>query len=462
MSNINLTIRAKLSILYTAVLCALLFVFCLILYSAIAFSLQSKSKNELLSRAHKISETFDRNTQTFHDLPEGDFNANPLYWFRIVKPDTTLYRPAPVFSILKNIVSLKQISQGPKNDSWFYEFEESGQWFLSVVFPINEDKLFSGWVEVVIPITENKKMLHLILILMCSLGAGIVILLFFSGRFLAKKTLKPVEQIRKQVDAIYEKNLSSRIVSPNPADEIGQLSNTFNHLLQRLEKAFDLQQQFIADASHELKTPITILRSQWEKLASQQDLPYEYRVRIQSDLEELARLSNLINILLLLATPKEKSFTEDFPIINLSELTNLLYDDLIILAGNKNQQISFAVDDNIQVAGDKERIFQLFLNLADNAVKYTPENGSIEIRLKSINNYAEFSIKDNGIGIPEEHLPHVFERFYRVDRSRSRMSGGFGLGLAVCKTIVEAHNGSINIQSDISHGTTVIVKFPQA
>ena len=312
----------------------------------------------------------------------------------------------------------------------------------------------------VIPVSEYKKILNTIFILMFSLSIGIVILLFFSGRFLAKKTLSPVEQIRKQVDTIYEKNLSSRIISPNPNDEIGQLSNTFNRLLQRLEKAFDAQQQFIADASHELKTPIAILRSQWEKLATQQELPYEYRVRIQSDLEELARLSNLINILLLLAAPKEDFFVEDFPKINLSELVYSLYDDLQILAESKKQHVSFSIDENIHIAGDKSRVYQLLLNLADNAVKYTLENGIIEIKLKTNNNFTEFSIKDNGIGISEEHLPHVFERFYRVDKSRSRKNGGFGLGLAVCKIIVESHKGSINIQSDNKTGTTVVVQFP--
>jgi signal transduction histidine kinase len=462
MNNMNISIRSKLSILYTAVLFALLTAFCIILYSAVAFSLKTKSRNELLRYAHKLSETYDNDTQTFTDLPEGDFSVNPSFWFRIIKPDGNLYRPAPVFQIMKNSVKIEQIRNNSKKDPRFYDFKEEGQWFSSVIYPITEGYVFSGWVEVVISVSDEKIILARIRMLMGVLGMSVVILLFYSGRFLARKTLDPVQQVRRQVDAIYEKNLSTRIVSSNPDDEIGQLAETFNNLLQRLEKAFDSQQQFIADASHELKTPLTILRTQWEKLAAQRELPYEYRVKIQTDIEELARLSNLINNLLLLATPGNKNGNEEHFLINLSELVNAFYEDIQFLAENKQQKVLVSIDDNISIIGDKVRIYQLLLNLADNAIKYTPDNGIIEIILSREVGHAIFTIKDNGIGISVEHLPYIFERFYRVDKSRSRQSGGYGLGLAVCKTIVEAHKGLITLTSNTSGGTTVVVKLPVA
>ena len=462
MSKIKLNIRGKLSVLYAVVMLVLLTAFCIILYHAIAFSFKSKSKNELLTYAHKLSERFDNKTQTFTDLPKGDFNANPLYWFRIIKPDGVLYRTAPVFSILGNTVSTASIIQKSKTDYWFYEFKEEQKWFYSVVFPVNEGKQFSGWVEVVIPVSEENKILYNIAILMFSLGIAIVLLLFFSGRFLARKTLAPVEQIRKQVDAIYEKNLSQRIFSPNPSDEIGQLAGTFNLLLQRLEKAFDSQQQFIADASHELKTPITILRSHWEKLAAEKDIPYNHRIRIQSDVDELARLSALINNLLILSSPKNKMFMDEISLVDFSKLANSLYDDILVLAENKKLQIQVSIANNIRVKGDKARMYQLLLNLVDNAIKYTPQSEWIKIELHQNSSWAEFIIEDNGIGIPANNIPYVFERFYRVDKSRSRKTGGYGLGLAVCKTIVEAHNGSISIKSGKNRGTKVIVKIPLA
>ncbi|MCD6366472.1 MAG: ATP-binding protein, partial [Bacteroidales bacterium] len=133
---------------------------------------------------------------------------------------------------------------------------------------------------------------------------------------------------------------------------------------------------------------------------------------------------------------------------------------ILVLAERKNQQIRVSITENILIRGDKTRIYQLLLNLADNAVKYTPKNEWIDIRLQRDNSWAEFVIKDNGIGIPEKNLPYVFERFYRVDKSRSRKTGDYGLGLAVCKTIVEAHKGSVTINSSINQGTTLIVKIP--
>ena len=134
MSKVNISIRGKLSVLYTTVLFALLIAFCIILYSAVAYSLKTKSRNELLRHAHKLSETYDNNTQTFTDLPEGDFNVNPSYWFRIIKQDGNLYRPAPVFHVMKNTVSVEQIWKSSKREAWFYDFKEEGQWFSSVIY----------------------------------------------------------------------------------------------------------------------------------------------------------------------------------------------------------------------------------------------------------------------------------------------------------------------------------------
>lgn len=460
MSKIKQTIRGKLSVLYAVVMFILLTAFCFILYHAIAFSFQSKTRTELLTHAHKLSERFDNKTKTFTDLPESDFNANPLYWFRMIKPEATLYRPAPVFSVMQNTANLARIAQSSKTKHWFYDFEQDEQWFSSVVFPVNEGKQFSGWVEIMVSVSNEKNILNQIGLLMTLLGFAIVLLLFFSGRFLARKTLAPVEQMRKQVDAIYEKNLSNRIKSQNSTDELGQLAGTFNDLLQRLEIAFDSQQQFIADASHELKTPLTILRSHWEKLAAQNEIPIKYRVNIQSDVDEIIRLSSMINNLLLLSSTKEKILPEELPVINLSDLCHSLYDDILVLAESKKQQIRVSITEDILIKGDKTRIYQLLLNLADNAVKYTLQNEWIEINLQHDNSWAEFIIKDNGIGIPENNLPHVFERFYRVDKSRSRKTGGYGLGLSVCKTIVEAHSGNIAIKSSVNKGTTLIIKIP--
>lgn len=460
MIKIRLSIREKLSLLYTTVLFCLLFAFCAILYISISISLHKKVKNELLRHAHKISESYDSENKYFNDLPEGDYNANPLYWFRIVKPDGGLYHSAPSFSIMTNSLTLENIARHEPDNPYFYEFQQADQWFSSVIYPIREGYVFSGWVEVVVPVTEDKTMLSRIFFLMVLSGLVIVTLLFLSGKFLAGKTLKPVEEIRKQVDAIYGKNLSSRIATLNSNDELDQLANTFNRMLDRIENTFEQQRQFIADASHELKTPIAILRSQWEKLAMQNNLDNELRKKIVSDIEELARISRLISNLLLLSTPDNKALASESGLVNLNELFSALEDDVKVLAEPKSQCVKVTVQESIVLPGDKSRLYQLFLNLADNAVKYTPEKGSIEIKAHKNSDKIVITFEDNGIGIPPEHIPFVFERFYRVDKSRSRKTGGNGLGLAVCKTIAEALNGSISIESTLELGTKVTVVLP--
>lgn len=460
MIKLNLTIRERLSLLYTMVLLCLIIAFCAILYSSISISLNNKTKSELLRYAHKLSESYDAERKIFKDFPDGDFNENPLYWFRIITPEGSYYRPAPSFSIMTNARPLKDIVRYNQDKPYFYEFSQANQRFSSIIYPIREGFEFTGWVEVVISVTDDKQMLFRILFLIVLSGIVIISLLFFAGRFLAGKTLKPVEEIRKQVDSIYGKNLSSRIVTQNSEDELGQLAKTFNQMLDRVENTFEKQRQFIADASHELKTPVAILRSQLEKMAMQDNLDRETQKKIITDIEELANISRIISSLLLLSTPENKIIGTDSGVVSLNELFSALKEDVNILAEAKQQIVQITVQENLSLAGDKTKLYQLFLNLADNAIKYTPEKGSLKIDVSKSSNQIVITFEDSGIGIPSEHLPFVFERFYRVDKSRSRKTGGHGLGLAVCKAIVEAHKGNISIQSTEEIGTLVTVVIP--
>lgn len=414
----------------------------------------------MLRYAHKLSESYDAEKGIFKDLPNGDFNENPLYWFRIISPEGSYYRPAPAFSIMTNALTSEDIIKCKQDKPYFYEFSQANQKFSSVIYPIREGFTFTGWVEVVISVTDDKKMLSQILFLIVLSGIVIISLLFFSGRFLAGKTLKPVDGIRRQIDSIYEKNLSLRILIPNTEDELGQLAKTFNQMLDRVENAFENQRQFIADASHELKTPVAILRSQWEKMAMQDNLDRETQQKIIADIEELANISRIISSLLLLSTPENKIITTDNSLVSLNELFSSLTEDVNILAEAKQQNVQITVEGNIYLPGDKTKLYQLFLNLADNAVKYTHDKGTIRIEACENSNKVIITFEDTGIGIPSKHLPFVFERFYRVDKSRSRKTGGNGLGLAVCKAIVEAHKGSISIQSVEENGTVVTVILP--
>jgi len=190
-------------------------------------------------------------------------------------------------------------------------------------------------------------------------------------------------------------------------------------------------------------------------------LPIYFKKEIQNDLEELSRLAGLVDNLLLLSAIDENRIGIEQKPVDLADVLREVYEDGKILAEHKYQNINFDYQTTATMPGDRSRLVQLFLNLIDNAIKYTHERGEISLSLSKTNKMIEVEIKDTGIGISEKDLVHIFDRFYRADKSRSRQLGGSGLGLSICQWIVNAHRGKIKIQSEINKGTKVNIEFPQ-
>lgn len=317
-----------------------------------------------------------------------------------------------------------------------------------------------GWVIVGLPIERMEQSIEN---LEKALFLGIIfgmILIGIGGYFLTAKALNPVDAITKKANKISHTNLRERIEIKNPKDELGQLSLTLNSLFERLQKAFESQQQFLSDAAHELKTPLAILRSHWESELNNPDLSLAIKEKFVQDVETITRLNHLINNLLLLSQTEAVDSGFEFRPLRLNELLEEVLSDARILAEAKSQQIDAVELPHATVNGDKVRLYQLFFNLIDNAIKYTPESGKIWISLQIQDSLAKVKIHDNGIGIASEHLPHIFERFYRVQKDRSRKTGGSGLGLAIGKLIAERHGGSIEVESQVARGSTFMVKLP--
>jgi heavy metal sensor kinase len=235
-----------------------------------------------------------------------------------------------------------------------------------------------------------------------------------------------------------------------------------NQMLDRLEKSFRRIRQFSGDASHELRTPLTILRGETEVTLRWAKTPDEFRDMLRSNMEEIDRMERIIESLLTLAKSEVGELTLEMKELSLSDLVQELYLQSSLLCETKNikVQLLLEVDQEIRIRGDELRLRQMFLNLISNGIKYTPENGHLEITLAMDNGYACVDINDSGIGIPAEHLPHIFDRFYRVDKARNRMDGGTGLGLAIVKWIAEAHGGSIKVTSEINRGSSFSVCMP--
>jgi heavy metal sensor kinase len=256
-----------------------------------------------------------------------------------------------------------------------------------------------------------------------------------------------------------EKNLSRRIEVVSD-DELGRLASTLNQMVERLEAAFERQHQFTADASHELRTPLAVIQAESTLVLSKERTQAEYQKSLTSVSQETTRMSAMIDKLLFLAridSGKEQLNLEE---VNLKASITELFSDLEILAAERSLQFRLGEMKELTIKGDKVRLRQLFLNLLENAIRYSPSGGIITSSVTRKNRSAVISISDTGMGIPPEKVPHIFERFYRVDKGRSRADGGAGLGLAIAKYIAEAHGGKIEVESQIGKGSTFSVSLP--
>jgi signal transduction histidine kinase len=288
----------------------------------------------------------------------------------------------------------------------------------------------------------------------------ITLVIFVLSYFLTERSLKPLDVLIDQAKKLGHENLGERLKIVNPEDEIGKLTEVLNNLLKRLQDAFDKQQEFMADAAHELKTPLTVLRTHWEGELNNKEIPEEFKLKLVQDIETITRLSKLINNLLLLTNSEYMQFRGEFEKLDLTELLKDVIANSSVLAELKNQSLKFNYDSSILIDGDKTKLYQLFFNLIDNAVKYTPENGKITVTLSRDQSYVITEIRDTGIGIPSNDLPFIFRRFYRVHKDRSKKMGGNGLGLAIVKLITQIHNGKISVESKIDEGSAFKIMLP--
>ena len=280
------------------------------------------------------------------------------------------------------------------------------------------------------------------------------------GYVLVKRALLPVDQIAASAQRISSRNLSERLPVAKTGDELERLSIALNHMIERLDAAFQHSHRFVADASHELRTPLTVLQGELESLVQEPEMTPEWRDRLGSVLEEVGRLANIVEGLLAISRlDTGEAATERVP-FDLAELAAATADQMALLAEDKKIQVSCTASLGVWVEGDRARLKQVVVNLLDNAIKYTPHNGAVSLTVKAENSKAVLEIEDNGIGIPPDALPRVFDRFFRVDDARSREQGGAGLGLSIVKSICAAHQGQVEAFSRPGQGSRFRVELP--
>ena len=326
--------------------------------------------------------------------------------------------------------------------------------------PILLDGALVNIVQVGTSLRPVEEMLQrLVLVLLVSLPAALAAALG-GGWFLAGRALRPVEAITLAARRIAAGDLAQRLTVSQAQDEIGRLSATFNEMIARLEASFRQVRQFSADASHELRTPLTIMKGETE-LALRRARPAEdYKLALESNLEEIDRMSRIVDELLFLSRADLGEVRIESQPVRLDALVEDIQRQAAVLGQELDVQVLVGAVEPVTIQGDELRLRELLLNLVDNAVKYSRSGGKVEIALARDGATAGLSVTDQGIGIAAEAQSRIFDRFYRADDARAHAPKGTGLGLAICKWIVEAHHGRIEVQSRAGEGSKFTVVLP--
>lgn len=292
------------------------------------------------------------------------------------------------------------------------------------------------------------------------LGAGVfsLILALFVGHMMAKRLSSPISKVIKSAQSIEKGYFSDRILNSSNTTEINQLTTTINNLAETMEKQEALRKRLTGDLAHELRTPLATLQSHMEAMID--GIWQPETERLISCHDEIVRISKLVGNLEVLARYESENLILNKDYFDVTEhikslMQNFQRDFLdkdieIIISGNKEE-----------IYADKDKISQVLVNLLSNAQKYTPQGGKVKVNVKGSDDITEININDNGPGIPEEDLPYIFERFYRADKSRNRITGGSGIGLTIAKAIIVAHKGTIEVHSSAGHGTEFIISLPK-
>ena len=285
-----------------------------------------------------------------------------------------------------------------------------------------------------------------------------ILCVFLIGRYISRRMLKPVAAIREAAERISIEDLSQRISTEGPDDEMKELTETFNSMIDRLDTSFQKQNQFVSDASHELRTPISVIQgyanliNRWGKSD-----PAILQESIDSIMTETEHMSTMIRQLLFLAKTDQNKLSLQKEEMSLNEVAQELVREMEML--DANAKITYTEEAQVNIFADHSMVKQLLWIHGENALKYAKEPAEIEVKVWKDKKYAYVSIKDNGAGIAEEDIPKIFDRFYRVDKSRNKEISGTGLGLAIAKWITDSHDGEILVESTVGEGTTFTDKF---
>lgn len=456
------SVRTRLTLWYAAVLALSLITFAFLVYYAAAAIFYERQDESLRSTAQTVASAY------VEEIEEqgSPAKAGEVVLAEIVFPNRYVQvtdNTGQSLAATKNmsgaavLIPAVALSEARERNLSFVTING----FRVAVVPLSSDRNL-GFASVAEPLNVIEEALRR---LRRDFFAGVPLVLLLAsvgGYFLARKNLRPIASMNRQTQRISAESLSSRLDVTNPRDEIGSLATTINDLLSRLENSFKEQQRFIADASHELRTPLAVLRGESEVALSKPRTTTEYQESLSLIKDEAERLSRIVEDLFILARqPIDAPATLVKESLSLNEVVKDCARAGQVLANQKGVRLRTEADSApIILNGDDELLKRMLLNLLDNAVKYTPEGGEIAVTLTRENGNALITVRDTGIGIGPDQQARVFDRFYRVDKARSRALGGAGLGLSIARWIVEAHAGVIYVESEAGKGSSFTVELP--
>ena len=464
------SIRSRLTAWYVTLLAIILILFSVLLNYFLAKRLHESVDNSLTVSATVVATSATMRlgnsplpglNQLFEQfMNQGNLNK----FYRIYDGSGNVGSRSKNISASQFPLSQRAYADALEGKNSYETFTVGGQQPIRVItMPILLEGKLINLVQVGTSLEAVQETLRNLKIFLFTAVPSVLILAALFARFMARRALKPISRIIDTAREIGQgQELSKRIPVLKIKDELGQLALTFNEMMNRLENSFAQMRQFSSDASHELRTPLTVLKGQNELILSKQRKPEEYQEVISSNLEEINYMSKVLEDLFVLSKSDENQVNLDYKPVDLRALVEEVCKHAEILAEEKNIKIIIAFLEPIEIKGDEVRLRQMVWNVLQNGIKYTQQGGELKISLQNEGDFALLTIQDTGIGIPEEDLPLIFNRFYRVDKARTRDEGGSGLGLSICRQIAEAHKGEIEVESKLGVGTRFKIRLPNS
>jgi two-component system, OmpR family, sensor kinase len=461
------SIRTRLTIWYTCLLTVTLLIVGGAAFGLLSYSLSHEMDSALDSVARTLIERDQNRSATFvpSEIDQAFrrfFGFSPWdHYFQMRDPfgKSDEHRSLP--STGKLPLSRKALDNAMRGLSSFETVEGLGEYRVRLLtMPVMESGRMINMIQVGMSLKSiDETHLRFLLIMAGVLPLGLV-LAASGGWLLAHRALKPVDRMTAAACRISAEHLSQRVEETGTGDELDNLAKTLNQMLTRLDAAFTQIRRFSADASHELQTPLTILKGELEVVLRSARTPEEYRATMESALEEVDRIARLVDGLLLLARAEAGVLRMDRQEVDLEQVLEEVYLRLKPLADSHGIELRLGAIEPLRIQGDRERLQRMTSNLVDNAIKYTGAQGRVTLGLQHDSRWASILVSDTGSGIPIEEQKSIFQAFYRTSEARSLAERGTGLGLSIAQSIAVAHGGTIEVESSPGQGSSFRVSIP--